>query len=211
MEPVATRFEAAKALRALGHRFVDAELTNDQLQRIQAIASQLTREFASSPQRARSTDDLAEETALGRPADGEEMDHSPSCPISGKENPHGLAMHVRRDGEDVVADVTFDSGYAGMPGYVHGGSVAGVLDDVMGFVLSSMNGLYGYTATMTVNYKAPVRIGRPVECRGRLVRRDGRKLYIDSELTQSDGTVLADATALFIEVEIATIAASLRS
>jgi acyl-coenzyme A thioesterase PaaI-like protein len=206
-----TRSEAAKALRDLGHLFVDTELDVGVLRRIESVALELAADVSASPRRSRSTDDLEVEAGGGAPVDGGEMDHYPSCPVSGKENPLGLAATVRRQGDDVVATVTFDAGFAGMPGYAHGGPVAAVLDDVMGFVLSSMNGLFGYTASMTVTYKAPVKIGIQVECRGRLVRRDGRKLYIDAELQQPDGRLLATASALFIEVDVATIAASLKA
>jgi acyl-coenzyme A thioesterase PaaI-like protein len=131
------------------------------------------------------------------------MDHYPSCPVSGQENPLGLAVTVRRDGDDVVATAVFDAGCAGMPGVTHGGPVAAVFDDVMGFVLSTLNGLSGFTASMTVSYRAPVRIGVEVEFRGRLDRREGRKLFIEAAAhDKASGRLLAEAQGLFIEVPV---------
>lgn len=205
-----TRSSVAEALRNLGHRFVEHELDDQALQQILESTRDLTESVCMAPKRSRSTSDLADEIPADPPLDGADMDHYSSCPVSGKENPIGLAARVKRDGGDVVATVTFESACAGMPGFAHGGPVAAVFDDVMGFVLSSMNGLSGYTATMTVNYKAPVKVGLEVEYRGRLTRRDGRKLSIEAEAS-AEGVRLATAHALFVEVDIASIERKLRA
>ncbi|MFE3055750.1 PaaI family thioesterase [Nocardia sp. NPDC059239] len=206
MTAATTRADAAAALRNFGHRFLEHDVDDDLLNRIREVARDLTQAVVSSPRLRRSTEDLRSEIPEEPPLDGAAMDHHPGCPVSGKDNPLGLAARFCRDGDDVVARVTFDAGCSGMPGFAHGGPVAAVFDDVMGFVLSTMNGLSGYTATMTVSYRAPVRIGREVEYRGRLARRDGRKLYIESTAHDETGTLLADATGLFIEVPIESIA-----
>jgi acyl-CoA thioesterase FadM len=74
-----------------------------------------------------------------------------------------------------------------------------------------MNGLAGFTATLTVSYRAPVPIGREIEYRGRLARRDGRKLYIESTAHDIDGTLLAEATGLFIQIPIDSVAGAATS
>jgi acyl-coenzyme A thioesterase PaaI-like protein len=195
-------------LRNLGHCFVEHDLSAELLERIRSVAWELTDAIRASPRIHRSANDLVREIPESRPPDGAEMDHFPGCPVSGKDNPLSLAVLARRDGDDVVAHVTFEAGCSGMPGFVHGGPVAAVFDDVMGFVLSSMNGLCGYTATMTVSFKMPVRVGRKIEYRGRLTRRDGRKLYIEVTARESDGSLVAEATGLCIDVPIDSIAKS---
>jgi len=154
-----TRADTASALRNLGHCFVEHDLSGELLERIRSIAWELTGAIRASPPIRRSADDLVGEIPESRPPDGAVMDHFPGCPVSGKDNPMSLAVVARRDGDDVVAHVTFEAACSGIPGFVHGGPVAAVFDDVMGFVLASMNGLSGYTATMTVSFKMPVRIG----------------------------------------------------
>jgi acyl-coenzyme A thioesterase PaaI-like protein len=139
------------------------------------------------------------------------MDHYPGCPVSGQDNPLGLAVEFTRSGDDVVARVIFGVASSGMPGVAHGGPIAAVFDDLMGFVLTTMNGLAGFTATLTVSYRAPVPIGREIEYRGRLARRDGRKLYIESTAHDIDGTLLAEATGLFIQIPIDSVAGAATS
>ncbi|MDH6291246.1 acyl-coenzyme A thioesterase PaaI-like protein [Rhodococcus opacus] len=197
------RVRTATALRNLGHRLVEHDIDEALLERIAALADELAESVIRFPSVRRTVGDLLEELSCPPPCDGEAMDHYPSCPVSGQENPLGLAVTVRRDGDDVVATAVFDAGCAGMPGVTHGGPVAAVFDDVMGFVLSTLNGLSGFTASMTVSYRAPVRIGVEVEFRGRLDRREGRKLFIEAAAhDKASGRLLAEAQGLFIEVPV---------
>jgi acyl-coenzyme A thioesterase PaaI-like protein len=50
----------------------------------------------------------------------------------------GLARSARRNGDGVSALVTFGAAAAGSPGIAHGRAIAAVLDDLMGYVLDSM-------------------------------------------------------------------------
>ncbi len=126
-------------------------------------------------------------------------------------NPLGLAVAVRRDGLDVVASAVFDAGAAGVPGISHGGPVCAVFDDVMGFVFTTMNGKIGYTATMTVDFKAPIRLGSTIEFRGRLAKHEGRKLFIEAEAFDPDRRLVASARALFLEVDFASLESTMNA
>ena len=61
--------------------------------------------------------------------------HSSQCMGCGPDNPAGLAMQVRREGDEVVCEQTFDHRQVGAPGLAHGGAVAAACDDLFGFVL----------------------------------------------------------------------------
>nr|WP_306669666.1 PaaI family thioesterase [Rhodococcus qingshengii] len=196
-------------LRNLGHRFVEREFESDELERLRSCLAEITDRVMAKPEQVRSIEDLRIEIPSVPPADGSVMDHFTACPVSGQENPLGLAITVRRDGQDAVASALFDSGCAGVPGFSHGGPVCAVFDDVLGFVFSTLNGRSGYTATMTVDFKAPVRLGRVIEFRGRLARQEGRKLFMEAEAFDPSGELLASARALFLEVDFATIEAKL--
>jgi acyl-coenzyme A thioesterase PaaI-like protein len=129
--------------------------------------------------------------------DGALLDHGEVCPVSGAENPLGLAMTAWRAGDEVLATVTLGIAAAGSPGIAHGGVIAALLDDLMGFVLVSLARAQGVTATLSISYRKTVPIGVELQLRGRLQRREGRKLFIDGSVTL-DGEVLAEAEALFI-------------
>lgn len=125
--------------------------------------------------------------------------HSPGCMGCGPDNPAGLGMEIRRDGDEVVTDIVFDHRQAGAPGLVHGGAVAAACDDLFGFVLYVAR-TPGVTKTLQVDYRSPVPLGEPHRIRARLVEREGRKLHMAAEGTAPDGGVRFTATALFIEV-----------
>jgi acyl-coenzyme A thioesterase PaaI-like protein len=197
-----TRTRAAAVLRRLGHLFVERAIDQPLLDQIDSAARGLADKMAARPRFRPSLGDLADLLVGPRPGDGDELDHFPSCPVSGKENPLGLAVRVHRDGDSAVASATFEAGCAGMPGVVHGGPLAAVFDDLMGFVLTSLHGLSGYTATMTVSYRRPARIGSVVSFRSRLTNRDGRKIYIASTAHDTEGRLIAEASALFIEIAL---------
>ena len=87
----------------------------------------------------------------------------------------GVAAETLRDGDDAVVRSTLGDAFEGAPGRAHGGMVAALFDEAMGFVLS-IACTPAFTGRLTVTYRAPVPIGVPLEFRARLTGRDGRKL-----------------------------------
>lgn len=117
-------------------------------------------------------------------------------PFSGPSSPWGVDLEVRRDGEEAVATTTLDAAHEGAPGRSHGGIVAGVFDDVFGFLLP-IHQVAAFTGELTVRYLAPTPLHVPLEFRVRLDRREGRKLVMSGEGTAGD-LCFARATAVFI-------------
>ncbi|MBN9739341.1 MULTISPECIES: PaaI family thioesterase [unclassified Pseudonocardia] len=127
--------------------------------------------------------------------------HSSQCMGCGPDNSAGLAMQVRREGDDVVCEQTFDARQVGAPGLVHGGAVAAACDDLFGFVLYLV-AEPAVTRTLEVGYRRPVRLGVAHHIRARLERRDGRKLHLVAEGTDPDGVVCFEARAVFVIVAL---------
>lgn len=119
-------------------------------------------------------------------------------PVSGRSSPWGLDLEVRRQGDEVVAHVTFRAAHEGAPDRSHGGIVAALFDDVYGFVLA-LQRQPAFTGELSVRYEAPVPIGAPLECRVRMESAHGRKLYMVGELYDGDA-VLARSKATFITI-----------
>lgn len=132
-------------------------------------------------------------------ADGDLPPHYPTCFGCGPEAAQGMHLRVRREGEEIVADYAFEQRHAGAPGIVHGGLVATVLDDMMGF-LAYVVKVPSVTRHLSVDYLAPALIGVPYVLRARLERRDGRKLFNSCTATDPDGRVAFRAEALFLAV-----------
>lgn len=127
-------------------------------------------------------------------------------PFSGEASPWGIDLAIHRVDDDAVADVTFGSAHEGAPGRAHGGIVAGLFDDVFGFVLGII-ATAAFTGELKIRYHAPTPLHTPLVCRGHLDARDGRKLWITGDLRDGD-TVVASATGLFITVDPALFRAA---
>ena len=136
--------------------------------------------------------------------------HYPTCFGCGPESPEGFRIEVRREGDEVVATHVFEDRHSGAPGIAHGGAVAVVVDDVLGFLLY-VTKAPGVTRRLEVDYLKPVLTGVPYVVRGRIDRRDGRKLWVSCECTGPDGVVTFRATGLFIVVELTHFEAAVTS
>lgn len=201
------RVRAASLLRELGHLMVQRDVDVPYLDDAASAVERLVGAAEAFPTRRRTAADLLAENAGPTPPDGDVMDHFAACPVTGQANPMGLAITVRRVGDAAVTTTALGPATEGMPGIAHGGVVAAIFDDLMGFVLTKLSGLTGVTASITVSYRAPVPIGVEVEFRSWLAGHDGRKLSIESTAHEVEsGRLLTEATGLFIEVPIDVLA-----
>ena len=190
---------AAAAVRRLGHELVSHRPDATVLDRVAAMAEDLATAVAATPLRLRPPGDTLKRLAQPVPPDGALLDHGSVCPVSGTENPLGPALTAWREGDAVRATVTLGPAHAGSRGIAHGGVIAALFDDLMGFVMDSLAKTQGFTANLTVSYRKPVPIGTEIELRGRLRRTQGRKLFIVATMELA-GAMLAEAEALFVGV-----------
>ncbi|MBI2168016.1 MAG: PaaI family thioesterase [Actinobacteria bacterium] len=194
------RLDAADALRRLGHSIVAHDAGDEFFVRVAEAIDRVLPDIEASPPRRRLPEHMKRGLFEGPPPDGERIDHFPDCVISGHANPLGVAIVVHREGEEAVARVTLGPAFEGAPGRAHGGTVAGIFDDVLGNVLTIIE-QPAFTAELTVRYLAPTPLGVELEYRGRLVRREGRKLWIEGECSDPEGARIAEASGLFIAID----------
>lgn len=194
------RARAAAALRRMGHALMGHEAAPDLLDRVAAAATRVAEDLESQPLRQR---DLVEQKRRMfdiEVADGARVVHFDECFVSGPWNPMGIAMDVQREGDEVVATVELGPAFEGAPGRSHGGIVAAVFDDVLGYLLTLIRQA-AFTGELTVHYLAPTPIGQRLEFRARVSRREGRKIWSAAEAVDASGEVVARATGLFIAVD----------
>lgn len=131
------------------------------------------------------------------------------CFGCGPNNPQGLHLDFTVDAEahTATAEIELDERYQGAPGYVHGGILATLLDEVMS-KLNRPLGLLAMTRHIEVDYLRPAPIHTLLQLVGRHVRREGRKLFHAAELRNAEGAVLARCSSLWIVVDPALIHAS---
>lgn len=125
--------------------------------------------------------------------------HTPYCWGCGPEAEHGLALRPRLEGSEVVADLEFAQRFEGGPGTVHGGAVAALLDDLLGYVCMA-HGAPVVTARLDTSFIAPVPVGVSVRGTAWLTRVEGRKMWSEGTV-EIDGRVLVEASALFLVID----------
>jgi len=121
------------------------------------------------------------------------------CFGCGSDNPHGLGMHFRTDDGRAVAEFTPPVHLQGYPGHVHGGGVATMLDEAMGWAVYG-SGAWAMTARFAMRFRQPVLAGEPLVVTGWVTRDRGRFLEVRAEARSGEGAVLAEANGMFVRV-----------
>jgi len=122
------------------------------------------------------------------------------CFVCGPDNPRGLNIEYRMDGD--VCRATFIPGkhHVGYDDMAHGGIIYSVLDDVMANWLF-LQGIRAHTAKSEIRYRRAVPLGTELRLEGRLVKRKGRMAILEGKADQaSNGETVADAQASFMIV-----------
>jgi len=129
-----------------------------------------------------------------------------ACFACGALNTHGLHLILHAAGDTCWTELTLRPEFQGWEGIAHGGIVATILDEVMGWALASVDA-WGFTARMSIEYKRPVPVGARIRGEGRLVERRRRLLTLEGRLLNADtGEVLATADALYVAAPAARLA-----
>jgi acyl-coenzyme A thioesterase PaaI-like protein len=207
------RTRMATALQRLGHSLLGHRIDIDLANRIAATADDLIAVVETRPARDRTAEMAANPrfTALlngGRlepiGADGKPMDMFRDSIVSGRTNPMGIGLEVRRHGDTVTATTTLGPAFEGAPGRAHGGVVAAILDETMGYVLPIIGEL-AYTANLNIDYVAPAPLHQELRVTASLRDRADRKLWIEAHGESDQGTFVR-AEALFLAVDLTKFA-----
>jgi acyl-coenzyme A thioesterase PaaI-like protein len=123
------------------------------------------------------------------------VEHSP---LSGRSNPLAPPMEtwLVEESDDryyIGGSVTFGAAYEGPPGHCHGGLVAAMFDELLGFAQLSA----GFTGTLTVRYRKPTPLHKKLTLKAWPERVDGRKRVIKGTCHLGE-TLISEAEGLFI-------------
>lgn len=104
------------------------------------------------------------------------------------------------DSEEVIlANISLGKNLDGHTGVVHGGILALLLDDLMGFAFHVMGINMAYTANLNIDYRNSVMANTQVVVRIKCEKREGRKIYFVAQMTSPDSSILyCEATSLYI-------------
>ncbi len=122
------------------------------------------------------------------------------CYGCGQENPRGLALRFELYDGTATATFVGHPDHQGYPGHLHGGVVAAVLDEAMGWAAYAQ-GTFAMTARMSVRFRRPVPLGKPLTVSARAVRQRGPAIEMRAELRDAAGRLLAESEGMFMQVK----------
>jgi len=125
-----------------------------------------------------------------------------ACFGCGGANPRGMKLSFELDevGQRVRGAFRAGAEYQGGPGFVHGGIIATLLDEVMGKVNRFRN-VRAVTAELHIEYLRPVPIEQEVLLEAWPVENKGRSLYNSGEIREASGAVLARGKGRFVIID----------
>lgn len=125
------------------------------------------------------------------------------CFVCGHDVP-GLHVQFRGDETAVSAEVIIHSPYQGFEGIVHGGILAGMLDDAMWHAIHQHNDDFPMTAELTVRYLLPVKIGERLTLRGQVTSYHRRLMVATATISDAEGTLLVRGEGRFMPPVVGT-------
>lgn len=117
----------------------------------------------------------------------------------GPRNPLGLKLAFFQEDNRVETTLTCTEQHQGWPGYVHGGLLYAVLDEVMGRVGFTVDA-WVMTGKLEIRHRASARIGEPLRVVANLTQDRGRAIEVQGVIQASDGTLLLEATGVYMRV-----------
>ncbi len=132
------------------------------------------------------------------------LDPKPENPCfgCGGANPRGMRLVFEQDDarQRIVGRFRLGEEYQGGSGFLHGGIIALLLDEVMSKAVR-FHGEHAVTADLHVEYKKPIRANTDIVVEGFVTRRDGRQLYHEGEIRNEAGDLLARGEGRFVIVD----------
>ena len=117
----------------------------------------------------------------------------PTCFACGRDNPVGLKLDFRKEGNEARSEFTISELYEGWYGFIHGGIICTILDEAMAYTY--FPAIKGVTAKAEFRFRQPAPVGVPMVVTARLVKKTRKLLTAEATLTLDDGTVIADGTS----------------
>lgn len=183
----------ATAMRTVIERLVTTDAPEDELHAAADALERYAMRLERHPRRTRPVG-FAESANAGNVAGF--FDYSP---LIGLSNPLAPPLTLGVDGTLVRGSAIFGAAYEGPPGHVHGGIIAAVFDEVLGFA-QSMSGSPGMTGTLIIRYRQPTPLHREIRMEGEIARVEGRKIFTVGRMYAGD-VLTAESEGIFVSVD----------
>ncbi len=127
---------------------------------------------------------------------------SQNCYLCGEGNPLGLQLKFKRDGDKVYTEYSVDNRREGYHGLVHGGIVAALLDESMGWAVALSIGRMCMSAEVTIRYLKPLPVDTKIVVSAKPGRWSRRLGHAEAEVRGVDGTLYARASGKFLPLSL---------
>jgi len=111
-----------------------------------------------------------------------------------------LSFEQDDERQRIVGRFRVSEEYQGGSGFLHGGIIALLLDEVMSKA-TRFHGELAVTADLRVEYLRPIRVNTDIVVEGFVKRRDGRQLYHEGEIRNAAGDLLARGQGRFVVID----------
>ena len=127
------------------------------------------------------------------------------CFACGPRNPSGLRLRFEREGDNVTTIFEGREEHQGYPGYLHGGVISALLDEVMSRV-SLLENRWTMTARMEVRFRRPISPGQRVKAIAARTRTARGFVEAQGRVELPDGKVAAEASGTYAFLSGETLA-----
>ena len=186
------RLHLSAALRRLGAIVAASDASDQEFEEIASLVDRVTDgiEFGVEASRYPLSERLAGSAGLF-------VNH----PVIGPLNPCAPPLAVVPDGPLLIGTATYGTPFEGPAGCVHGGHIAAGFDSMV-VMTAGINGLAGFTRSLTIRYRRPAPLGVPLVYEGQVESRRDRSTIVGVVLRHND-LVCAECTG-----DVATRASS---
>lgn len=113
-------------------------------------------------------------------------------------NPYGLRMKFFSDDEALFSWLSVPRHLCGWDNLVHGGVLATILDEIMGWAAIHFLKKFALTNTMTVEFHKSVQVGEEIWVEGRVLEvRGKREATVEGRLYKEEDTLCAKSSGTF--------------
>ena len=122
------------------------------------------------------------------------------CFACGKDNPIGLHLKFKFEGDKYFTKKIVPQEYQSYKGVVHGGIITTMLDEAMGSYVIDKYGIQPVTGTLTIRYKYPTPTEQELTIEAWQKSQRHNTFEMCSAISTIDGVVTAEATAMMVVV-----------
>jgi uncharacterized protein (TIGR00369 family) len=120
------------------------------------------------------------------------------CFVCGKDNPSGFDITFYYRNGRIEANFVPQERHTGYKNVVHGGLLATLLDECMGWSSILSRKVMCVAAELSVRYKVSAHVGDNLTVHGELVADRKRIINVQGEIVRDDGTVICSGEGKFV-------------